>query len=150
MLSAHEVEAIKQDVEKLKDMAGAGEMTETGYTATSQIDDLIIDKDKIRRQINTLEKQLEDYAPKRVLDGRQRDEIVKRRKALEDKFVPELETWRDIAVIRRDDPHWTSAVRNARNRPRIEPYIAEWKRLGLLLEPSDSDINNLDNLRRDG
>jgi len=148
LITAREAEAMKDDLEKLKEMAGAGEMRDTGYSATAQIDDIAIDKEGIRRKIAVLNRQLEAHKSQKVTDSRKRDELFARRKKLEEKFVPYLETFRDLGVIRRDDPDWNPAYKKAMSRHEVEPYINEWRRIGVMLEPDDSDINNLDNLRK--
>jgi hypothetical protein len=147
LITAREAEAMKDDLEKLKEMAGAGEIKDTGYSATAQIDDLAIDKEGIRRKIDVLNRQLDAHKNQRVTDNRKRDELYARRKALEDKFGPYLESFRDLGVVRRDDPDWGPAYKKAMKRHEVEHYISEWRRIGIMLEPNDSDINNLDNLR---
>ena len=112
------------------------------------VDDLTIDKGKIVRTITALKKQLDEYAPRRVSEPAKRDRIVKMRKELEHKFVDYLETFRDLNTMSRNDPNWTQAYQKAIDRPKVEHFITEWRKLGLLLEPEDPNINNLDKLRK--
>ena len=150
IITAQEAEALKNDLETLKEMAGAGEMRDTGgYSATSQIDDIALDKEAMRRKIDILNRQLDAHKNQKVTDQSKRREIEKRRKFLEEKFLPYLETWRDLSVMRRDSPDWNPAYQKALRRHEVEHYISEWKRLGVMLEPDDAFINSLDNLRKD-
>jgi len=148
MITAQEAEALKGDLETLKDMAGAGDVKDTGYSATAQIDDICVDKDAINRKIHMLNRQLEQHKNQRVTDPRKRDQLYARRKELEDKFRECIESWQDLGVIRRDSPDWAPAYKKALERPRYEPYISEWKRIGLMLEPDDQFINSLDKFRK--
>lgn len=149
LIDASAAESMRNDLDMLKEMAGAGEMSEAGYAPTSQIDDLAIDKDALRRKINILNKQLESHQNQRVTDPAKRNQITKRREELERKFQPYLETYRDLGVVRRDSPDWHPAFKKATERYKIEPFISEWKRLGLMLEPEDRFINDLNRLRKD-
>lgn len=146
-ISAQEADAIKRDKATLEQMAGAGEMQETGYSATSQIDDIAVDKDSIRRKIATLERQLEAHRSQKVTDSTQRNKILERRRYLEEKFKPYLESYRDLGVVRRDDPDWQQAYEKALKRPEVNHLINEWRRLGLMLDPEDPFINDLNKLR---
>lgn len=151
VISAQEAEGIKQDLDTLKDMAGAGEMKETtGYSPTAQIDDICVDKESIKKKIDILTKQLDYHKNQRETDPIKRRELHARRKWLEDKFAPVLETFRDLGVVKRDSPDWHTAYQKAIDRPKYEHYIAEWKRIGIKLEPDDPSINNLDRLRKEG
>lgn len=147
-ITAQEAEAIQRDLSTLKDMAGAGEMKDTGYSPTAQIDDIAVDKESLNRKIRNLQAQLEAHRSQRVTDPSKRNAIMKRRAELEDKFKDCIESYRDLGVIRRDDPDWNSAYRKALERPKYEHYISEWKRLGLMLEPEDPFINSLDRFRK--
>jgi hypothetical protein len=149
LLTAQEAESMANDLENLKDMAGAGEMKDSGYSATAQIDDICIDKEAIRRKIDVLSRQLESHNSQKVVDGVKRRALESRRKELEDKFVPYLETYRDLAVVKRDSMDWHPAYKKALERPRVEHFIGEWKRIGLMLEPQDPLINSLDRLRKE-
>lgn len=150
IITAQEAESLKNDLQTLKEMAGAGEMQETGgYSATSQIDDIALDKEALRRKITILNRQLDAHKSQKITDPAKRRDIEKRRKFLEEKFQPYLETWRDIGVVRRDSPDWNPAYQKALRRHEVEHYINEWKRLGVMLEPEDPFINSLDNLRKD-
>ena len=147
-ITAQEAEAIQRDLSTLKDMAGAGEMKDTGYSPTAQIDDIAVDKESLNRKIRNLQAQLEAHRSQRVTDPSKRNAIMKRRAELEDKFKDCIESYRDLGVIRRDDPDWNSAYRKALERHKYEHYISEWKRLGLMLEPEDPFINSLDRFRK--
>jgi len=149
LISATEAESITDDLEKLKEMAGAGEMAEAGYSATAQIDEICVDKESIRRKIAILSHQLETHKSQRETNPAKRRELEARRKTLESKFVDYLETYRDLGVIRRESAEWSPAYKKATKRHEVEPYISEWKRIGLRLEPQDPDINSLERLRKD-
>lgn len=150
LLTAKAQESIKDDIEKLKEMAGGdSNLKETGYSPASQIDDIVINKDKIRAEIARLTKQLEDTAPKRVCDDLDRKKLFARRAELERKFKEYLESFQDLNVISRSSPDWGPAFRKAMKRPEVNHLIMEWKRIGLRLEPDDQFINDLDRLRKD-
>ena len=148
MITQQEAESLKNDLETLKDMAGAGEMGESGFSPTAQIDDIAVDKESLRRKIGILSRQLEAHKGQRVTDSAKRDKLYARRKELEEKFRDCIESWQDLGVIRRDSPDWAPAYKKAIERPRYEPYISEWKRIGLMLEPEDPFINSLDEFRK--
>lgn len=148
LISADEAESLKNDLNTLKEMAGAGEMSDKGYTPTAQIDDISVDKESIRRKIAVLNHQLDSHRNQKVTDSKKRDELFKRRAYLESKFSEYLETWQDLGVIRRDSPDWMPAFRKASRRPEVEHLISEWRRIGLMLEPDDSSFNSLDRLRK--
>lgn len=147
LITADEAGVIARDLEQLKEMGGAGEMSESGYTPTAQIDDICIDKDAIRRKIRVLENQLESHKSQKIADPVKRRELEARRKWLESQFKDCIESYRDLGVIRRDDPNWAPAYKKAIERPKYEHFISEWKRIGLMLEPEDPSINNLDQFR---
>lgn len=149
MITAQEADAIRRDKETLENMAGAGEMSEVGYSPTAQIDDLTVDKEAIRAKIRKLETQLDSHRNQRVTDPNKRSMIVQKRKELENRFRDCLESFRDLGVTRRDSPDWGPAYKKALERHKYDPLIHEWKRLGLMLEPEDPSINDLDKLRRD-
>ena len=148
LTDAHTAEGLRNDLDKLKEMAGAGELAErAGYGATSQIDELAIDKESIKKKIAILSRQLDAHKNQKITDPIKRNQIVKRREELERQFKPCLESFRDLGVVRRDSPDWHPAYRKAIERPKYEHLITEWKRLGLMLEPDDRFINDLDHLR---
>ena len=148
LITPQEAETLKNDLDTLKDMAGAGEMGETGYSPTAQIDDIAVDKESLRRKIAILSSQLDTHRNQRVTDKAKRDKLYARRKELEEKFRECIESYQDLGVIRRDSPDWAAAYRKAIERPRYEHYISEWKRIGLMLEPEDQFINDLNRFRR--
>lgn len=151
MITAQTAEHIKNDLDSLKDMAGAGELREkTDYSPTSQIDDLVIDKESIKHKIKILERQLDAHANQRVKDPAKRRQLESRREELERKFKDVLETYRDLGVVRRDSPDWGPALKKALERHKYDHLIREWKRIGLMLEPGDPMINNMDRLRSNG
>lgn len=153
-LTPEEREAKIAEIEKLKEIENAGDFQESSeYKPIKQADDIAIDPDKIRQDIKHLQKQLDEYSPRRVTNAAERDKILNKRRELEHKFKPYLETFRELRIVRRDDPDYMRAVEKARERlsnPAIEGWIREWKRLGLMLDPDNPDINNLDRLRERG
>jgi len=51
-------------------------------------------------------------------------------------------------VVSRTDPNWRSAYQKALKRHEVDHYIRQWRELGLMLEPDDPTINDLDKLRK--
>ena len=148
ILSQQEVETIKSNISSLEDMARAEkEVREDKFTA-AELESITINKDKIKKEIAKLKTQLENYAPKRESDPVKRDKIKKMREELERRFTPYLETFTELNVVRRTDPNWMPAYQKALRRHEVEHLIRKWRELGLMLEPDDPTINDLDRLRK--
>jgi uncharacterized coiled-coil DUF342 family protein len=152
LLTPQEIEQKKRDIQELKELQNASKEFGTNDFTTVELDEISIDRAKIREQIKTLEKQLEEHSPQKVTDPAKRDKIKKRREELEKIFMPYLETRRELHIYDRSDPEFTTAVRKATERlsnTKIEAAIQEWKRLGRLLEPDDPFISDLNYIRKD-
>lgn len=151
-LTPEQVERLKGDIKEKKELLEATKEFGVMEYKTADIDEISIDKDKIRQQIKILEKQLEEYSPKKITNEVERDKIAKRRKQLEEEIVQYLETRNELGIVSRDHPDWIQAVRKAtarlNNERGIEDKIREWKRLGYLLDPDDPYISDLDSIRR--
>lgn len=108
-----------------------------------------VNKNRLKARNKQLEKVLEEEGPRRVSDPKERQRLFDRRKELERRFLPFLETWKDIQA-RPGDPDYSEAVRKGKARHMVNNDILEWRRCGILLEPEDPTINDLDRLRKRG
>ena len=146
-LEPHEREGLEKHKANLDKMLRAGkEFNESGVSEVLP-SEVSISKEKILAEKRHIEQVLAQGTPERASNDAERNRILARRKELEAKFVPFLETWQDINVVRRDSPEYRAAFEKAQKRHLIEPYIAEWKELGKRLDPEDPSINSLDKLR---
>jgi len=148
MLTPREVELAKEDIANYENIINASGDFREGDLAPVILDDLAMDRGKIVKTITALKKQLDESTPIRVADPIQRDRLARERKDLETKFVPYLETFRDLGVMKRDDMNWHQAYQKALDRRQVEHLITRWRRIGLSLEPEDPQINSLDKLRK--
>ena len=144
MLEPHEREGLEKRRAQLdKTLKATKEFGDLGEVVP---DEIAMSKDKMLAEKRHLDKVLAEGTPERASEA-ERNRFLARRKELEAKFVPLLETYQDIGVVRRDSPEFRAAFEKAQKRHMIEPFIAEWKALGLRLDPQDPTINSLDRLR---
>lgn len=146
-LAPHEAEAIKRDLESLKEQVNPESgSSETDYSPANA-HDAFQDHNTIVRKIRDLERQL-DEGTKKVTDGPERRRLEARRKWLEEKFIDHLETHKELGIVSRNDPDFENAVQKALKRREVEHYIREWKSIGNRLEPDDPFYNDLGRLRK--
>lgn len=146
-LAPHEAEAIRKDVESLKEQLNPeASSSETDYSPANATD-AFQDHNSIVRKIRDLEKQLE-AGTSRVDDTLERRRLEARRKWLEDKFKDYLETHEELGIVSRNHPDFESAVQKALKRREVEKYITEWRHIGNRLEPDDPFYNDLGRLRK--
>ena len=147
LLSKHERENIQEQMESNKIMLAASKDYGENGIEPAEGEGFIINKDVIRKKIAYLQSVLDERTPVKVTDGAKRDRIERRRAELVHLFGEILETWQDIYARNVQSPEYIKALNKARARPPYEPLIAEWKRLGQMLEPDDPRMTDLYTLR---
>lgn len=145
-LSADEVEGLKREIEDKESMARATSEFGDGAFAPAIPQEVSIDKDKLREDVASLKKVLAEESPQKAT-GTERAKVERRMKELEDRFRHNVETLQDLGAIRMDSPEYKAALKKAKDRPKYERDIQEWKELAKRLEPDDPEFCSLDRLR---
>lgn len=146
-LDAHERESLKARAAQGRSMLHASKEFPDGGAGVVVPVEVALGQDKIQEDVRHAESILERDSPRRETNEAKRNKIVSRRKELESKFKPYLETRQDLDVTRRDTPEFRQALRKAQMRPTVEHYIAEWRELGKQLDPEDPTLCSLDEIR---
>ena len=147
LLSRNERESIQEQMEASKVMLSASKDYGEDDMDPAEGEGFIINKEAIRKKIAHLQSILDERTPVKVTDGAKRDKIERRRSELVGLFRVILETWQDIYARNVQSPEYIQALKKAKARPPFEPLIAEWKRLGQMLDPDDPGMTDLDTLR---
>ncbi len=149
-MSPEQVENLKRSIKQDEAMLNATSdfNSESDFQPVSATE-LSVDKEKIRKRIASLQAKLDEYEPKVITDPAKRDAIFKRRKEIEEKISPWIETPAELRSQMNDD-HWFDACEKAQKRlsdKQLQHDIDEWKNLGYMLDNKDPYISSLDRLR---
>lgn len=153
ILSQHEIDSLRDALGAHTQILGA---TEDGYISGEQgagpvlAPGLRVNRRKLSDQAKQIKGVLDRCSPQPIPE-KERDKYFKEAKRLEEIFKPYLETRAELHALKRDSPHWGSAIEKARirtqERPEIEQAIVKWKYIMRRMNPEDPNADNLHKLR---
>jgi len=103
-----------------------------------------IDKDKIKKQINYLDKAIHEGTPTRM-KGVTKDKIHREARELADKIQKGMPSGDEM---RRPDRHPGSVMKHVMWQKKNAADIERWKQLQRRLDPNDPTTSSVENLRR--
>lgn len=148
-LTVNERESINTLIGEKKTLLGATDDAKEGALTVIAPKEIGINKDKLRADIQNLERVLATESP-RMAAPKDRDRLERRKNELTEILKNDiLETREEIEVLNHNHSAWTTALKKAQQRPRHEPMIAEYREICKQLDPDDPDAGSLDAIRKD-